>query len=151
MLIFLLIGLGTITYLFTPIGDVAKDLIASITSGTPVVDIAKPKITDVDARVGAGVAVNWKTDELSSSQVEYGKTTSYGSVMPSEPATDPTIVDAEGKQQWAGVLEHSVTILQSDLEFDTTYHFRVISKDKAGNEAISEDKTFKTLSKPPEE
>jgi hypothetical protein len=145
LLIFLLIGLGTITYLFTPIGDTVKDLLQSVTSGTPAIDIAKPAITAVKSTVGAGVAINWKTDELSSSQVEYGKTSTYGSVMPSEPATDPTAVDAEGKQQWAGVLEHSVTIIQTDLEPEVTYHYRVKSKDKAGNEAVSGDYTFTTL------
>lgn len=131
--------------MYTPIGDTAKDLLKSVTSGTPAIDVTKPEITAVKSTVGAGVAINWKTNELSSSQVEYGKTTDYGQVHPAEPATDPTLLDAEGKQQWAGVLEHSVTISQSSLEFETTYHYRVKSKDKAGNEAISGDYTFTTL------
>jgi hypothetical protein len=142
LLFFLLIGLGTLTYLYTPIGDTIKDLLPFGTGGTTL-DITKPAISDVKATVGAGVVINWKTDELSSSQVEYGETNTYGSVVPPQPDTDPTT------GQWAGVTDHSVTISKESLKQEVTYHYRVKSKDKAGNEAVSEDKKFTTL-KPPE-
>ena len=142
LLFFLLIGLGTLTYLYTPIGDTIKDLLQSTTGGTTI-DITKPAISDVKATVGAGVVINWKTDELSSSQVEYGETTAYGQVYPAEPVDDPTT------GQSAGVTDHSVTISKESLKQEVTYHYRVKSKDKAGNEAVYEDKTFTTL-KPPE-
>jgi hypothetical protein len=142
LLFFLLIGLGTLTYLYTPIGDTIKDLLQSTTGGTTI-DITKPAISNVKATVGAGVVITWKTDELSSSQVEYGKTNTYGSVAPPQPDTDPTT------GQSAGVIEHSVTLPKESLEQEVTYNYRVKSKDKAGNEAVSEDKTFTTL-KPPE-
>lgn len=79
------------------------------------------------AGLTGGFRINWTTDEPATSQVEYGLTTSYGNLTP----LDPTLVTS-----------HSVT--KTGLARRTTYHYRVRSKDAAGNEAISTDRTVKT-------
>ncbi len=66
--------------------------------------------------------------ENSTSQVKYGFTTSYGSQTT---VTDPS-----------GVTTHSVTI--PSLLKCTTYNYRVISVDLAGNVATSSNATLKT-------
>jgi PKD repeat protein len=73
------------------------------------------------------VTVNWKTNEPANSIVEYGKTTSYGST----------------KRNTSLVYNHSVILRY--LTPGTLYHFRVKSKDAAGNMSISQDFTFTTL------
>ncbi|HEV2755706.1 MAG TPA: PQQ-dependent sugar dehydrogenase [Actinomycetota bacterium] len=72
------------------------------------------------------VRITWTTDEPSDSQVEYGTTTAYGTVTP---------LDA------ARVTQHSVTI--TGLRSTTTYNFRVLSRDAAGNLATSANGTFR--------
>jgi len=91
-------------------------------------DTTPPVISSVAAtgQVG-GFKVTWNTDEPATSQVEYGLTTSYGSLTP----LDPTLVTS-----------HSVTV--TGLARRTTYHYRVRSKDAAGNESVSGDYTVKT-------
>ena len=80
-------------------------------------------ITDVSA------VINWTTNENASSQVEYGKTASYGK----ESALNSTLT-----------LTHKVTL--TGLEPNTTYHYRVISVDSSGNTiTFDEDRTFTTL------
>jgi hypothetical protein len=143
LLFVLLIGLGFLTYKYTPIGETLLNFFNSSTGGggSTTTDTTKPTITNTTSNVGVGgVAINWKTNELASSQVEYGKTTAYGSVYPEVAADDPTGTES------LGVVEHSVTIPAASLEEGATYHFRVKSKDKAGNEAVStSDATFTTL------
>ena len=73
--------------------------------------------------------ITWTTDEPATGQVQYGLTTSYGSTT----TLDATLVSS-----------HSVSL--SDLSPGTTYHYRVISKDAAQNEAASEDDAFTTMS-----
>ncbi|MDZ7363133.1 MAG: PQQ-dependent sugar dehydrogenase, partial [candidate division KSB1 bacterium] len=69
----------------------------------------------------------WQTDEASDSQVEYGLTAGYGSSSPLDAAL---------------VTSHTVTL--SGLQPNTTYHYRVKSKDAAGNLAASGDFSFTT-------
>ena len=96
---------------------------------TPTSDIIAPVITNVSfSPTETSAVITWVTNEPGSSQIEYGRTTNYGSHSALEQAL---------------VLSHSVTL--SSLEPNTTYHFRVKSKDGAGNEAISEDKNLTTL------
>jgi Leucine-rich repeat (LRR) protein len=75
--------------------------------------------------------IAWTTDEPATSQVEYGTTAAYGST---------TTLDANL------VTSHSVTLI--GLTADTTYHYQVKSKDKAGNETSSVDLTLKTVASP---
>jgi hypothetical protein len=72
-------------------------------------------------------AITWLTDEPADSQVEYGLSTSYGSM---------TSLDLSLTQS------HSVAL--SGLRGDTTYQYRVRSKDAAGNLAVSGDYRFTT-------
>lgn len=75
----------------------------------------------------ASITISWKTNSPASSQVEYGISETYGDTTPYVESL---------------TTEHSVTL--TGLQPDMTYHFRVISKDAAGNEVVSEDRTFTT-------
>ena len=70
--------------------------------------------------------VSWVTDELATSIVEYGLTTSYGN----------------SEAVLSFVLSHLVSL--TGLQSSTTYHYRVFSNDSAGNEAVSGDGVFTT-------
>jgi len=101
------------------------------TGGTPT-DTSPPAISDVQSQdaTDMGVLITWKTDEPATSQVQYGKTNSYGSST----ALDSTLVT-----------DHSVLVL--GLDADTVYYFRAVSEDANGNENTydSANTYFKTL------
>ena len=96
------------------------------------VDIAPPIISGVEISgiTETSTTITWTTDEPATSQIEYGKSTSYSST---------TSISSEL------VTNHSVSL--SGLEPNTTYHFRVKSKDEVGNQALSNDYVLVT-SKP---
>jgi len=96
-------------------------------------DTTPPIISLVSAQGMTANTVNiiWTTDEASTNQVEYGKTTSYGTL---------TIENA------SFINAHSVTI--SNLTPGTQYYFRVISRDAGNNSSTSPDYTFTTLAPP---
>ena len=148
LLIVLLIGLGFLTVKYTPLDETLLGFFKSSTGGTTsTVDTTKPVISNINALEisTTGATITWKTDDLSSSQVEYGTTDAYGSSMPlDKPDTDPTALDAEGKHVSAGVIEHFVDL--TDLLPGTTYHYSVKSKNAAGLETVSDDETFTTTS-----
>jgi hypothetical protein len=80
--------------------------------------------------VGIGSAtVGWTTDVASTSQVEYGLTTAYGSSSTVDPSLATT---------------HSVAL--AGLSPATTYHVRARSADAAGNVGVSADASFTTAS-----
>jgi hypothetical protein len=89
------------------------------TDGTP------PIITGLSATsiYETSAVINWTPNKVSHCQVEYGKTTQYGSLTQS--------IDGS-----------SITI--GNLEAGNTYHYRVKSKDNAGTETLSGDYTFTT-------
>jgi hypothetical protein len=103
-------------------------LLASCTGGEKV-DKTPPAISAVSASsiTDTSTVITWTTDELATSQVEYGLTTSYGSTT----TLDTTLVTS-----------HSVSL--SELSAGTPYHYRVKSNDASGNEAASGDYTFTT-------
>ena len=74
--------------------------------------------------------VTWTTNDPSTSLVEYGTTTGYGT---------STVINSQM------VTNHSVTI--TGLTVGTGYHFKLHSKDTEGSESLSADGTFST--KPP--
>jgi parallel beta-helix repeat protein len=78
----------------------------------------------------SSATIAWTTAESSTSVVEYGTSTAYGST-----ATDGITTS------------HSVTL--SGLSAGTTYHYRVRSTDGDNNTEISQDYTFTTLAAPP--
>lgn len=92
-------------------------------------DNTLPLISDVlvSGVTNASAVISWKTREPADSHVEYGKTTDYGL---STSLNDHLVTS------------HSVSL--SALQPNTTYHFRVKSKDNLGNKAESADYTFTT-------
>ena len=144
LLIVLLIGLGGLVY--WQFGDQLLGLLNI--SGAGAVDTTAPVITDVKATaLTTSAAINWETSEPTSSQVEYGRTKENTSLIPAQPADDPTALDAEGNPISAGVVTHSVTLTglePSSPAGNIQYYYRVKSKDAAGNEAVSPWKTFNT-------
>lgn len=97
-------------------------------------DTRPPKISDVvieTAISGAGseskaqIIVSWQTDEVASSQVEYGEGvggSTYGS---------STVED--------GLKTNSHMVIISDVASSKPYHLRVVSRDSAGNASYSDD------------
>jgi hypothetical protein len=99
----------------------------------PAADTVAPILSALSASPGSQDAnVSWTTNEPSDSQVEYGTSVAYGS---------STTVAA------ALVTSHTVTL--SGLTAATTYHYRVKSRDAAGNLATSADGSFATSAAPP--
>jgi len=92
-------------------------------------DVIPPKISGVTATVINGIAAkfDWATNEPADAQIEYGLTTSYGTLSPLDPA-----------------LTTSHTMKLAGLEGNKTYHYRVRSRDETGNLALSDDFTFTT-------
>ena len=78
----------------------------------------------------------WQTNKPCSSQVEYGRSTQYGFLEPAIPQNDPSTTKS------TGVTSHFITI--TNLKAGATYHYRVKSKDAAGNEVVSGNFSFKT-------
>ena len=96
---------------------------------TPPPDTFPPVISGVSSTgiTASGATVTWTTNEPSDSRVEYGTTTAYGNST----ILNPSLVTA-----------HSQGL--SGLTASTLYHYRVNSKDAAGNAAVSADFTFTT-------
>ena len=111
----------------------APQILADMSNSVGFVqDTVPPVISNVAAAAADGtVTITWTTDEASSSLVEFGPTSNYGTTTP----LDSTVV-----------VNHMVTI--SGLSLDTPYHYRVISRDTSLNESSSNDLTFRTTAGP---
>ena len=97
-----------------------------------VIDTTFPNISGITVTPGAlSAVIKWNTDKPSSSQADYGTTAGYGASTPLQSQL---------------VTSHLITV--GGLSPVTTYHFRVRSRDQAGNETISGDQTFATLPAP---
>jgi hypothetical protein len=110
-------------------GTVTKSVVVSVTATPPPpVDTTPPVIESISAssETETGAFIAWTTNEPSSSEVDYGQTIQYGMTLSSDQLTGT----------------HSFTL--SGLQAGATYHYRVKSKDKAGNETTSADDTFAT-------
>jgi hypothetical protein len=96
---------------------------------TTASDSTPPKISSVAAAAGAFAAtISWSTDELADSRVAYGLTNKYGAW------TSMSVMQATS---------HKLSL--SNLAPNTVYHYRVLSRDAAGNLAYSVvDRTFTT-------
>ncbi len=88
-------------------------------------DTTMPVISDimVEDNGDGTVTISWYTDELTWTKLSYGIDESYGST----------------KGHVVYSTYHHVTF---DVSADTEYHYQIIAKDLAGNEAMSEDSTF---------
>ncbi|MFA5052367.1 MAG: fibronectin type III domain-containing protein, partial [Patescibacteria group bacterium] len=109
---------------------------------TTLQDTTPPDVFGVNSEsntIGSGdaskiqIVISWKTNEPTTSQVEFGVGLS------STDFTDTTEENAEL------VMEHLVVV--SDLTPAKTYHFRVASRDKAGNTTKSNSYTVLTSRK----
>lgn len=112
-------------------GNVAQS--QSFDYSTPF-DTRPPKISDIviettilgiGKEATAQVVVSWKTDENSTSQIEYGEGVG-GSTY-----ANKTVEDA--------ALTNSHVVIISDLTPSKPYHLRVVTRDGAGNTTNSED------------
>jgi len=101
--------------------------VSSLFSRATVPDLTPPVISMVSSTTtpGGDKLANWTTNEPGDSQIEYGRTTAYGSVT----ALDPSLVAF-----------HSQTL--TSLAPMTAYHYRVRSRDQAGNLSVSRDYFF---------
>jgi type VI protein secretion system component Hcp len=92
-------------------------------------DTTAPVISSVSSTklTTTGATISWTTNEVSSTQVEYGTSTGYG---------------ASSALNSSRVTAHSQAL--SGLSAGTLYHYRVRSADAAGNTAVSGDYTFTT-------
>lgn len=110
-------------------GNVGAAQNVSVTVSNTTVDTTPPVITGVAASsVGSTSAtIVWTTNEPATQQVEYGTTTAYGSIT----ALDTALTTG-----------HTRSLVS--LTPSTTYHYRVISRDAAGNTASSGNATFQT-------
>ncbi len=104
-----------------------------ITLTTPgPADTAAPVISAPSVQAaGARSTITWTTDEAATSQVEYGLTEEYGSIT----TPDSSLVTS-----------HSVEL--TGLKDGQAYHYRVVSRDAANNEAVSADGTLTTAPEP---
>jgi len=95
---------------------------------TQTATVVAPVISNISvSNIQSNAAkINWSTDIIATSQVEYGKTTSYGT----KTTTDINLVT-----------NHTVSL--SNLTTKTTYHYRVISTANSTT-TNSVDKTFTT-------
>ncbi len=112
-------------------GVLTVDDFAINNNSTPAPDTQPPVISNVAANniTTSSATIVWTTNEGSNTQVEYGLTTSYGT---------------SSSLNASLVTSHTATL--SSLQAKTTYHYRVKSKDAAGNLAVSGDFAFTTLS-----
>jgi concanavalin A-like lectin/glucanase superfamily protein/purple acid phosphatase-like protein len=100
-----------------------------LVSGSSGADSTPPVLSGVSASqvTSSGALVSWTSNETSDSQVDFGTTTAYGA---------STALDA------TPVLVHAPAL--TGLTAGTLYHYRVRSRDAAGNSAVSGDFTFTT-------
>jgi lysophospholipase L1-like esterase len=106
----------------------------SLSEAAPSSDTQPPVISRVASGniTTSAATITWTTDEASDSQVEYGTTANYGFSSPLEVLP---------------VTAHSVAL--ANLSANTTYHYRVKSRDAASNLAQSADFTFTTAAVAP--
>lgn len=98
--------------------------------GSVVIDTTPPGITNVTATSASdnSQTIAWTTDKLSSSQVDYGPTNSYGSTILHDVSTR--------------LSTHGVSL--TGLVSCTLYHYRVSSVDALSNTNTGSDNTFIT-------
>ena len=109
-------------------GNLAVSADFSFTTAMPA-DATAPVIDGVSASPAGctGAAIVWTTSKASDSQVEYGTTASYGAST----AVNSSLVFSHFQEL-------------TGLAAGTQHHYRVKSRDTAGNLAVSADFTFTT-------
>jgi len=94
-----------------------------------LVDTTAPVISAVNSSnlTVSGATITWTTNEAATTQVKYGLTEEY---------------DLSTTEVTSLVTSHSVDL--TGLKAGKTYHYQVISKDAANNQAVSADAIFTT-------
>ncbi|MBI3996911.1 MAG: fibronectin type III domain-containing protein [Candidatus Omnitrophica bacterium] len=108
---------------FAPNIDTYIDDFVGWPEQTPPI-ISAISVTNITATTAK---INWTTHEPATSQVDYGLTTSYGSMTP----VDATLMKS-----------HAVTL--ANLQRNRLYYYRVRSIDAVGNASMSGRKAFRT-------
>lgn len=98
----------------------------------PPPDTTAPIINALDITPdNTQIALSWETDELATTEVEYGLSQAYGTVL-----SDTTLTTIHG-------------VIIRNLERGQMYHLRIHSSDAAGNTASSQDISVRTKPVPP--
>jgi hypothetical protein len=111
-------------------GNRTTSTAVTVTVNNTTSDTTAPIISTVKAIsiTTSAATITWTTNEAADTQIEYGLTTTYGKATPLD-----------------GTLTFSHSQVLSGLTPNTLYHYKVKSKDMAGNLAASGDFTFTTL------
>jgi len=120
---------GTYSFVIRVSDSASASATQSLSIVIGAADTTAPTISSVTTTgiTSNSATVTWTTNEAATSQVEYGTSVSYGS---------QTTIDSNL------VTSHSVVV--SGLNANTTYQFRVISKDAANNQTTSANSSFAT-------
>ena len=107
--------------------------LATIATAAAAIDRTPPAISAVrvSSVKATTVVVTWHTNELSSTHVDFGLTTHYGT-----------------RTRWNHVYTTTHAVTLHGLSPQTKYHFRVFTIDRSGNRAYGKDGTFVTASAP---
>ncbi|MFC1999477.1 fibronectin type III domain-containing protein, partial [Chloroflexota bacterium] len=110
-----------------------NEVVSDEANFTTTEDVTPPNISNVQHSgiTSNSATVTWDTDEASTSQVEYGTTSTTHGSYDSTTGEDTTLVTS-----------HTVNV--GGLSASTTYYYRVISKDFAGNDVWSAEGSFTT-------
>ncbi|RJQ24533.1 hypothetical protein C4565_09515 [Candidatus Parcubacteria bacterium] len=94
----------------------------------PTADTTPPVFSNILANnlTATSATISWTTNELATSQVDYGETVAYGQQV----------------TQMSLLTNHQV--LLASLKPSTTYHYKIISIDASGNLAVNADLSFTT-------
>jgi hypothetical protein len=105
----------------------------AVTAPVTPTDTTAPQISLITVApiTTTGATVAWTTNELATSQIQYGTTINYGQTS---------------SLGGTASLTHSTTL--ASLSPDTTYHYRLTSTDASGNIGLSSDETFTTSALP---
>lgn len=139
LLVVLLAGLGGLVYHY--FGDELAGMFSSSTGTGTGTDTTPPVISNITVsdETYQGATISWVTDEAASGQVLFGTTEKCElETMWELPATSPSS---------PGVYPLSVTL--TGLDMNTSYYYKVMSKDVAGNLKESTVKSFATEPGPP--
>lgn len=118
-----ILGVASTRFLLSPPRE-AMAAYVGVASDVIAPTISNILVTSINSQ---SVVIVWSTNESSDTQVEYGATTGYGST---------SVLDT------MRTLSHRVAL--EGLKANTIYHFRVLSRDRGGNLAMSTDFAFRT-------
>ena len=89
--------------------------------------LAGPTVSNATAATSTSAVVSWTTDQPSTSQVQYGTSTSYSGSTPINSG-----------------LATSHSVMVTGLTSGTVYHYRVLSTNASGAQTVSGDMSFTT-------